>query len=139
MAYTEACRNSRDYVTEKNWSHPVVKYAFHYVGSHNLANKIRQNTFPDFEESYLSACELFHKGELKPSLPPPEGDIFVKRDQHSIGKYTFARDGILKQYERVSTREEAMAIASSLLGKGNSALHKIIKSMEAQHKALGYD
>lgn len=127
-AYRQACKNSQFYETEKVWSHEAVRYAFNHVGSYNLSNKTRQQTYPAFVDAYQDACELFSKGMLKASLPPPGEEIRPEMGKHTKGKYKFAREGVLEQYEHIASKGDAMKAASGIPG-GRDMLRGLLKSL----------
>lgn len=136
-AYREACRNSRNYEESKTWTHPVVRYAFNHVGSYNLSRLPRESTYPDFEKAYLEACDLFQKGELKTAFPTEKQQQCKEKGEHTFGKYEFVRPGVMKIYENICDFESGMMVMNRLVGKGDAGLKKLIKNIEARHKAQG--
>lgn len=133
-AYAEACRNARPSETNKIWTHPAIRYAFNYVGSYNLTHESKTKTFIAFEKSYLEACDMASRGELKTPLPAPDAK---EKGEHRVGKYDFVRPGILRQYEHISSRDEAMAEIDNLLGKGNSGLRRLVDRLGVKERDNG--
>lgn len=138
FAYDEACTNSRAYETKKNWSHPTVKHAAVAVGSMRLSQESKDKTYPLFEKEYLEACNLYSKGNLRQQLPAPDVETRQK-GAYTLGKYEFVRPGVLKQYEVISSREEAMAVIEKLLGKGDSRLKDLVRVLEHRYNQANND
>lgn len=63
-AYNEACGNALPYITEKKWSHDVVRYASHKTGTDKLRSEPRSKSFDLFRKNYDDAIELYSSGKV---------------------------------------------------------------------------
>lgn len=112
-AYQEASAKLHpSYGSNKNWSHPCVKYAAQCYGR-DILTGTQKETRSRFKELYLASCELYANGDISEQLehttPPPYQTIDPLYDgPHTKGKYEFARKGILKMYEHVKTEKECI-------------------------------
>lgn len=131
-AYKEACFYSNPSNGPAKWSHPAVKSAWQRTGAWTLTHESRERTYPKFEKVYLEAIEAFLDGTLTEPLEDKRSHHHQSEKPFNTKQYQFAKPGVLKQYEHVKSREEAMAICDKLLGKGDSALRKIIEKLSEQ-------
>lgn len=86
-AYTEACKNSKSYNTEKKWSHHAVYQAWSMCNSHELANLPKKNTFPIFERNYDITVKMVMRGE-----PLKEIYLGITHEEHITQKEEISKD-----------------------------------------------
>ncbi len=106
-AYSEACKNSSPYNTEKKWSHQAVYHAWKMCNSYELANLPKKNTFSVFERNYDITVKMIMRGEPLKEIP-----IAIIHNKESEPQQKIA-----KGFEHCNSHKIAMEAMSKMLGK----------------------
>ena len=87
-AYQEACRNA-GFLSDAEWSHPVVYVAGKAAGWFNLRTKAEKETWPIFKQAYKDALARVSAGEdlslFVPKAAIEQRDVF-KADLDTAGR-----------------------------------------------------